>query len=28
VKAGLFTYEIHATQTFPQSTLTATPPAD
>ena len=27
VKAGLFTYEIHATQTFPQSTLTATPPA-
>jgi hypothetical protein len=22
VKAGLFTYEIHATQTFPESTLT------
>jgi hypothetical protein len=27
VKAGLFTYEIHATQTFPESALTATPPA-
>jgi hypothetical protein len=25
VKAGLFTYEIHATQTFPESTLTGTP---
>ena len=28
VKAGLFTYEIHPTQTFPESTLTAIPPAD
>ena len=27
VKASLFTYEIHATQTFPESALTATPPA-
>jgi len=28
VKAGLFTYEIHPTQTFPESTLTAAPPTD
>ena len=28
VKAGLFTYEMHATQTFPESKLTATRPAD
>jgi hypothetical protein len=28
VKAGLFTYDIHATQTFPESALTAPPPAD
>jgi predicted ester cyclase len=27
VKAGLFTYEIHPTQTFPESTLTSTPPS-
>ena len=26
VKAGLFTYEIHATQTFPESTLTSALP--
>ena len=25
VKAGLFTYELHATQTFPESTLAGTP---
>jgi predicted ester cyclase len=28
VKAGLFTYEIHPTQTFPESALTALPSAD
>jgi predicted ester cyclase len=27
VKAGLFTYELHATQTFPESTLTGASPA-
>jgi predicted ester cyclase len=27
VKAGLFTYELHATQTFPESTLTSASPA-
>jgi len=27
VEAGLFSYEIHATQTFPGSALTGTPPA-
>jgi hypothetical protein len=27
VKAGLFTYELHATQTFPESTLTRACPA-
>ena len=27
VKAGLFTYEIHPTQTFPESRLTSAPPA-
>jgi hypothetical protein len=26
VKAGLFTYELHATQTFPESTLTGALP--
>jgi len=26
VKAGLFTYEIHATQTFPESKLTSASP--
>jgi hypothetical protein len=27
VKAGLFTYELHATQTFPESTLAGVSPA-
>jgi len=27
VRAGLFTYELHATQTFPESTLAGRPPA-
>lgn len=27
VKAGLFTYEIHATRTFPESSLASSPPA-